>query len=895
MASYTDILKDWKAEVLLPAIRSNIESAFPEMGFKKQGAIWKSPKHLFGNDSHSKDQSYYAPKYGDIIGDNSGEKLSFLDYVMRRDNCDLTTAEKTLAKAVGVDFPEYEESPEVKARREAELQAGRNRSKANEAYKAALYSGSTEANVVLNYLYGRGWTDAEIREAELGYIDEATKAGLPDTSDIAYTIGEASGKWKGSYTESIGGTHRLTIPFRNTAGNIIGFKFRNINYDQELAQLRTIYPEAKADKYLNSKGGWRSGNFFGYVSGQEAVVVEGELDALHASTKGAKNVIATTGGAVTFAAVEAAVKARITRFTLLFDTDEAGQAFVASSIPLIESAGGQAWVAYLPEAVKDLDEYFKAGYTLSQYEAIIAAAVPAYSWKLCQLVNKYSALEEENVKAGIYEQAGLTMKQREDFFTDVSGILNAPTMRGEDRQLFKEELKAYEEALRFKVEEYTASADSEYYRREETKQAAELTKAGAAIQEALKAGNYPEAARLMAEAGTGYNTQNKAQNFAKEFASEARSLDTLFNELKDGIPTGYTFKGHDSAIGSYEEELTLNVGLTFVCAPTSHGKTSFLNNVALNVAAWNRHRGSESSVLYFSYEIDRTRLLANLLNAYIGDADLSKIGKPLNAIYDAAKGNGSRYFTDGMAKGASLSHYDNYRAKKAEFERLIQKGDICVSDTSHKAGELLEAIRYYVKNVRTPAAIFVDYAQLIYDEDAKGLTRTEELKKIVNALKDLTKELQLPIVLAAQMKNDVISPLDVTIDNVGESKDLAMIADTTIGFFNLSKLHTIEAKQESKLKRLLNRLIGSNKLKGVPLYELQGEESKKEIQPIRGQMYAKVIKRRFGLSDIEEVLDFEARTGTIQPNKPEALKPQPEQLEITLPFEQPKQENSIPF
>ena len=197
-----------------------------------------------------------------------------------------------------------------------------------------------------------------------------------------------------------------------------------------------------------------------------------------------------------------------------------------------------------------------------------------------------------------------------------------------------------------------------------------------------------------------------------------------------------------------------------------------------------------------------------------------------------------------------------------------------------------------MKNVRTPAAVFVDYAQLIYDEDAKGLTRTEELKKIVNALKDLTKELQLPIVLAAQMKNDVISPLDVTIDNIGESKDLAMIADTTIAFFNLAKLHTIEAKQESKLKQLLNRLIDALKIKGVPKYVFQGEESKKEIQPIRGQMYAKVIKRRFGLSDIEEVLDFEARTGTIAPNKPEALKPQPEQLEMNL---QPEQGDEAPF
>lgn len=895
MATYTEILKNWKEEVLLPAIRSNIESVFPEMAFKKQGAKWVSPKHLFGNDSHSKDQSYYIPKYGDMIGDNAGEKLGFLDYVMKRDSCDLTTAEKTLAKAVGVDFPEYEETPEVKARREAELQAGRNRSKANEAYKAALYSGSTEANVVLNYLRGRGWTDEEIKGAELGYIDEAVKAGLPDTSDISYTIGETSGKWKGSYTESIGGTHRLTIPFRNTAGNIIGFKFRNVNYDQEIAQLRTIYPEAKADKYLNSTGGWRSGNFFGYVSGQEAVVVEGELDALHATAKGAKNVIATTGGAVTFAAVEAAIKARITRFTLLFDTDEAGQGFVASSIQTIESAGGRAWIAYLPDGVKDTDDFFKAGYTLSQYEATIAGAEPAYSWKLRQLVNKYSALEEENVRAGIYEQPAMTMKQREDFFTDVTAVLNAPNMRGEDRQVLKEALKDYEEALHFKVEEYTLSADNEYYRKAEAQQAAEIVKANTAIQKAIEAGNYPEAARLMAEAGTGYHAQDKKQGFAKEFAKELRPLDTLFNELKDGIPTGYTFKGHDSAIGSYEEELTLNVGLTFVCAPTSHGKTSFLNNVALNVAAYNKNTGNGNSVLYFSYEIDRTRLLANLLNTYIGDADLSKIGKPLNAIYDAAKGNGSRYFTDGMAKGASLSHYNNFLSKKAEFERSIRNGDICISDTSHKAGELLEAIRYYVKNVNTPTAVFVDYAQLIYDEDAKGLTRTEELKKIVNALKDLTKELQLPIVLAAQMKNDVISPLDVTIDNVGESKDLAMIADTTIGFFNLAKLHNIEAKQESKLKRLLNRLIGNNKLKGVGMYELQGEDSKKEIQPIRGQMYAKVIKRRFGLSDIEEVLDFEARTGTIQPNKPEALKPQPEQLVMNLQTEEEQKQDTLPF
>lgn len=886
MESYKDILREWKAKELLPAIRNNIEAAFPEMQFSRRGDKWVSTKHFFGEVSHSPDQSYYKPKYGDMIGDNSMGKLGFIDYVMERDKCDLITAEKTLAKAVGINFPEYEETPEIKARRERDAAAERNRIKANEAYKAALYSGTTEANEVLSYLYGRGWSDAEIKDAELGYIDEGVKSGLPDTSDISYTIDESKGKWKGSYIEKIGVTHRLTIPFRNNLGNIIGFKFRNIKDKEDLERLKDIFPEAKNDKYLNSAGAWRSGNFFGYVKGEECIVVEGELDALHATTKGAKNVIATTGGAVTFAAVEAAIKARTTRFTLLFDTDKRGQEFVATSIPIIESAGGRAWIAYLPEGVKDTDEYFKAGYSLSQYEAIINSAEQACLWKLRRTADKYLALEDENVAKGVFEQAGLTMKQREDFFSEVTKILNAPAMRGEDRQLLKDELKAYEEALRFKVEEYTAYADSEFYRREQAQQAEELKKANTAIQEAIKAGNYPEAARLMAEAGKDYKAQDKSRYFAKEFAKETRPLDTLFNELKDGIPTGYTFKGRDSAIGDYEEELTLNVGLTFVCAPTSHGKTSLLNNIALNVAAWNRYTGNGNSVLYFSYEIDRTRLLANLLNAYVGDADLSKIDKPLNAIFDAAKGNGSRFFKDGK--------YSNYCQKKAEFESLIQRGDICVSDTSHKAGELLEAIRYYVKSVRTPAAIFVDYAQLIYDENAKGLTRTEELKKIVNALKDLTKELQLPIVLAAQMKNDVVSPLDVTIDNVGESKDLAMIADTTIGLFNLAKLHTIEQKQEGKLKQLLNRLISNFKLKGTQPYDLKGEESKKEIQPIRGQMYAKVIKRRFGLSDIEEVFPFEARTGVIAPNKAEVLKPQPQQQELDLPVRQ-EQDNSLPF
>lgn len=868
-------LGDWKRNTLIPAIWDNIERAFPELHFRQQGAKWVSSLHLDGSASRSKDQTYIAPRYGNIIGDNSGEKLGFLDYVMRRDNCDLITAEKTLAAAVGVDFPEREETPAQKAKREREEQNRRNKEATNRAYTAALFSDVDGAKEVLSYLIGRGWTKAEIKEAELGYIDETIKASIPDASDISYSI---SYKEYGDYTEQIGVTHRLTIPFKNR-GEIIGFKFRNIHAEADLDEIKRKFPNEekyKIDKYLNSKGDWRSGHLYALHSkGKDCVVVEGELDALHAIIKGAKNVVATTGGALTYTQVEEAVRAGFSRFTLLFDTDERGQAFISPSIKVIHSLGASAWIAYLPDG-KDVDEYLKA-HTIEEFNDIVAAAEQSFYWELQEVVNKYTAIE--NSKA----EPGLSFKERDNLFNEFSAILNAPTMKPIDRRLVKDEIGRYEDSLRFTLKEFEAWADKDYYRDQERKRAEQIKAAYEQIADRVKVGDMDGALKLMRETADTARDAEKAEGYAKEFAPLSGSIDDILATIREGIPTGYMFEGNDPIIGKYKEELSLNVGLTFIAAPTSHGKTSFLNNIALNVAEWNRANGNGQTILYFSYEVDRNRLIANLLNTYINDPDLSKIGKPLNAIYDYGRNKRAAYFSGSDQYGEG-SHYAGFLKKKAEFEKLLKSGAICISDEAHKAGELIDAIRFYLTE-RKPTAIFIDYAQLIYDEDNKGLSRTEELKKIMNALKELTKRIQTPIVLAAQMKNDVTSPIDVTIDNVGESKDLAMIADTTIGLFNFGKLHPLPDKsKEGKVKKLIKRLTKS-----------KDYNEAEEVAPIRNEIYAKIIKRRFGLSDIDQVLQWEGKTGYITPNNPEALKAkQPEQGEL-FPGMETQQSDDCPF
>ena len=818
------LTNDFKTGELLDAICANPDKAFPELHFQKaNGAKWVLVSHYHLNGKYAKDNSKqtYVTTAG-TIKDFNGDEKSMIDYYGEKHHItNYADALAALAAEYGLTPPS---SPEYKERKEEQ----ERRESAVKAFQQALFSNDPEANEVLSYIRERGWSDEEIIQANLGYANTSLVEGYIPLDERCYTDKKTG---ESRAMAAYGSTHRLVIPFFS-ATKIYGFKFRDIHWMKD---------ESKLPKYLNTKFVPKRSNLFGLNAvGKDCVVVEGELDALHAMVKGVNNIVATTGGKVSEEAIKDAMRRSFIRFTLLFDNDDRGHGFVKDSISVIEQLGGEAWIAVLPETseAKDIDEFLK-DHSIEELQTVIKEAMPSYLWKFDELVQKYSAIEEG--------QGKLTDKDREDFYADFESLLNAPSMKPENRERLKERFKDYSYSLQINLSDCEAYLDKAYYRKQAKNQTEKIRTAGNRIQELINSGQMDAAVKLMSSTATSIRTTDKSTEFAKSFAP-IEDFDRFLGEIPEGIPTGYK-------IGT--EKILLNPGLTFICAPTSHGKTSFLNNLVLNELKRNLDLQNGKSVLYFSYEVDSRRLLVDLLNTYVNDKDLSKVNKPLNAIKDYFKSKSNRYFkaerrTDGRY------HYDYFLAKKQEFQRrYIATNSLCIVEESYMIDELLEAINYYLID-RTPSAIFIDYAQLIYSETDGNKTRTEEIKRIVNKIKNLANSKGIPFVMAAQFKNDVISPLDVTIYNIGESKDLGMIADTAIGLFNLARLQPVLNTQASaaELKKLLSRLTGTDI---------------KSIEPIANKIYAKFLKNRNGESEKEGLFDWEGRTKYITPNDPDSL------------------------
>lgn len=172
-----------------------------------------------------------------------------------------------------------------------------------------LWGDTQGAAEALNYLRGRGWTDEEIKGAKLGYITTELKPELP-TIEYNNSEGKAVNMF---YPSFVGGTHKIVIPVYQR-GILRGFK------------VRTTDPN-ESQKYKNIGFLKRNGiyDLTPYnSSGEDCILVEGDLDALHAIVKGAKGVCSTLGGALSQDQAQDAKKRGYKHYILFFDNDEAG-------------------------------------------------------------------------------------------------------------------------------------------------------------------------------------------------------------------------------------------------------------------------------------------------------------------------------------------------------------------------------------------------------------------------------------------------------------------------------------------------------------------------------------------------------------------------------------------
>lgn len=826
-------IDSFKEYDLFPSLYEQIDRAFPELHFMRKGNRWESKYHLNGTkDSQNKVISFvYGNTKFMAIDHATNEKKGLIDLYMSLNGKDFITALEELAKICNLTLPNsYNEEWKEYERKQADKE------KALAAFTTALWEDTEEAKSVRSYLSSRKWTEAQVKEAELGLITTEIRNGLSDGDSYRYDVRDNEGKTIGG----IGTTHLLVIPYRN-GSRLLGFKFREVST-----------PLITSTKYLNSRGLSKGNGLCGIGIGvKDLVIVESELDALHAKVMGADNVAATAGTQATETQIQDAVRRGVEKFTLLFDNDESGRKFVKPTIEAIQRAGGSIYVATLPDGIKDLDEYL-ASHTIEDYKKNVVGAALSYSLYLVyDIVSRYAAKEETN---GVF-----TLKDREDFFSEVERLLNSDYIKPYEREDIYKRLEEYEPSLNFKVSDFREWTDRAYLRKQEANRAEAVQEASTKIQEAIVAGRTDEALKLMRVTAAEQSAQERAIEYAKVFASSTpQEYATFLSEIREGIPTGIKFQQ-----GRQQEEFTLNAGLTFICGYRGHGKTSFLNNIALNEAKRNVALGNGKSVLYFSYEVDKRRLIIDLLNTFINDAEISRT--PSDTILSYFKGRGAQYFKNERRADGS-THYENFVAQKNKFlSDYLSSGALVIADENYKVEKLLDAIKYYL-SMRSTSIVCIDYAQLIYSEEYSR-QRTEEIKKVVNDIKDFANREGIPFVLAAQFNREVDSPVSVDTKNIGEGGDFERIADTCIGLFNLKELHPLpkNKEEEKETKKLLSDL-------GAATYQ-QGDS----LKPIQGKLFVRLMKRRYGYYPLDTILEWEGRTKYIKPNFEEALSTQAKQ------------------
>lgn len=577
-------------------------------------------------------------------------------------------------------------------------------------------------------------------------------------------------------------------------------------------KFREIYNKTPDDDkvFLNSKGLPISGPLFNLKSRQRiAIVVESELDALLAEISGIDNVVATAGaGGLSKKQIEDAQQKGVKDFILLFDNDTTGRNYTKAAIENLDNVIDNVTVVTgLPEGVKDVGEYLQQ-YDVESLKAIVSKAEPAIAYKFKDVIPP---------------------EQMENFLQFEKSERDRHRIEAQAKEAFK--------------------------------QAEQLFNSGQALEALALVGEKSKALRIHTREG----------EFEKIFAEpSAEEYFGLLSHLNKGLPTGIRF-GEEPL----QETLTLIPGLTFICGNTGHGKTSVLNNIALNEAKRNIELQNGKKVLYFSYEISRARLVLDLLNTYVDNPSIGK--SPYNSImgYFQAEDEDKKdqYFHDYSREprledrdpNKKRQNYEDFVNKERIFRnKYILDGAILIIEENYTVESLLDALKFAVDR-NDVSLICLDYAQLIYSEKPSR-QRTEEIKKIVNDIKDFAEMHQLPVVMAAQFNQQVRVPANVKLTNIGEGGDYARIANTVVGIFNLERFDLDVMENEDTLKPL-------HKF-GIQTYD-----------DCKGKMFLRLLKRRYSISDLDLILEWRGKSKKIVPNYPGDLKVDAIQASLQLTVE----------
>lgn len=200
--------------------------------------------------------------------------------------------------------------------------------------------------------------------------------------------------------------------------------------------------------------------------------------------------------------------------------------------------------------------------------------------------------------------------------------------------------------------------------------------------------------------------------------SERYNLIRLSNEQIMGVESGY--KKLDELLGGFQKGFLYVLG-----ARPSVGKTAFCISMMKNMLL---HETNPKSVVYFSLESSANNIMERLLSC-TSEILLSVITRGI--LYDDAEWEKLR-----ITGIDSLYKVPLY---------IDDSGIVSVSQIEVKCKQLIAENNIDI--------IFIDYLQLITAD--KGRYRDEEVSKIMQSLKQLAKNIDIPVVVISQLSRAV--------------------------------------------------------------------------------------------------------------------------------------------
>ena len=278
-----------------------------------------------------------------------------INFVMDMERMEFMDAVRLLAERAHMEIPEREAQPgEARVTRdEREHMYDANRDAAKFFHQLLWTDDGADA---LNYLYGRGLNDSDIRRFGLGASPKGWDGLLHHLEDAGYEPGllEKAGlvvKRDERYFDMFRG--RVMFPIINAQGRVLGFGGR------AMGEAQPKYLNTAETPVFNKRLGLYGLNFAQKErSIGRLVLVEGYMDTVSLRKHGVKGVVATLGTALTEEQARL-MKRYAPQVWISYDGDSAGQKAALRALDILDAQGIPARVIDYPSGM-DPDDFIKA-------------------------------------------------------------------------------------------------------------------------------------------------------------------------------------------------------------------------------------------------------------------------------------------------------------------------------------------------------------------------------------------------------------------------------------------------------------------------------------------------------------------------------------------------------